>query len=355
MKPLTYKNMNTKIFLTILFCTLFLSACKEDPISDTFPDERIAFLSGVFVTNAGNGTISYFDKLNGQVSQNIYQIANEGNTLSVGLNPTVLIDTLLWISNSNETTVSLVENDFMTEVGSFEAPNPPISLITQNISTAYITHRDPSNSANDFLTKVDNLGIIDTTFETKVHDNTPLITGSTLYLPTGTDDGLDSILTLIHISQDTIIADSIMPAPNPREIVEQSTNTIWVLCTGRTSETGNPANGALVLLVNRRIDIVIDLPPGAKNLAISDDNQYLFYSLSGKVYRQQTDNEIRETSSFINRDYSFLKIDSDTGDLYGGEAEDDNSNGTIYRHDVETGDEKASFECGVLPTGIVFK
>jgi len=322
--------MNTKIFLTILFCTLFLSACKEDPISDTFPDERIAFLSGIFVTNAGNGTISYFDKLNGQVSQNIYQIANEGNTLSVGLNPTVLIDTLLWISNSNETTVSLVENDFMT-------------------------HRDPSNSANDFLTKVDNLGIIDTTFETKVHDNTPLITGSTLYLPTGTDDGLDSILTLIHISQDTIIADSIMPAPNPREIVEQSTNTIWVLCTGRTSETGNPANGALVLLVNRRIDIVIDLPPGAKNLAISDDNQYLFYSLSGKVYRQQTDNEIRETSSFINRDYSFLKIDSDTGDLYGGEAEDDNSNGTIYRHDVETGDEKASFECGVLPTGIVFK
>lgn len=343
------------ILLTILFCTLFLFSCKEDPISDMFPGERIAFLSGIFVTNTGNGTISYYDKLNGQVSQNIFETANEGRTLGLGLNPSVLVDTLLWISNQNVNRITLVEPDFMTEVQSFEVPNPPHSLITRNISTAYITHRDPSNSSNDFLTKIDSSGVIDTTFSTRVHNNTPLISSSTLYLPTGTEDGIDSILTLIHVTADTIIADSIMPAPNPREIIEQSSNTVWVLCAGRIGTTGNPVNGALVHLISRRIDVVISIPPGAKNLVISDDDQYLFYSLGGNIYRQLTDNEIRETSPFIERDYSFLKIDPDTGDLYGGDAGDGISNGTIYQHDVETGEEKASFECGVQPNGLVFK
>lgn len=344
-----------KILLTLFLCVLFVFSCKEDPISDAFPDERIAFLSGIFVTNTGNGTISYFDKLNGQVSQNIFETANEGITLNVGLNPSVLTDTLFWISNQNDSKIRLVDPNFMTEIRNFDVPNPPISLITRNVSTAYITHRDPNNSSNDFLTKIDEFGLVDTTFATKVHDNRPLISGSSLYLPTGTEDGVDSILTLIHINADTIIADSIMPAPNPREIVEQSTNTVWVLCAGRIGTTGNPINGALVLLVNRRIDVTISLPPGAKNLAISDDNQFLFYSLAGKTYRQLTNNEIRETTVFIDRDYSFLQIDPFTGDLYGGDAGDGISNGTIYQHDVETGEEKASFECGVQPNGIVFK
>lgn len=344
-----------KIFFTILICSLFFFACKEDPISDAFPDERIAFLSGIFVTNTANGTISYFDKLNGQVSQNIFQTANNGSILGEGLNPSVLTDTHLWISNQNENRITLVEPDFMTERGTFETPFAPSALITYNESTAYITQRDPTNTSNNFLTKIDSSGVIDTTFATKIHDNRPLIAGSTLYLPTGTENGMDSILTLIHVNADTIIADSIMPAPNPREIVQQSGNTIWVLCTGRTNATGSPANGALVLLVNRRINVVISLPPAARNLAISDDNQYLFYSLSGKVYRQSTDNEIRETTTFIDRNYSFLKIDPDTGDLYGGDIGDGTSNGTIYQHDVETGEEKASFECGVQPNGIVFK
>ncbi|MGK0364092.1 MAG: sugar lactone lactonase YvrE [Saprospiraceae bacterium] len=344
-----------KTFLAIFFCTLFIFSCKEDPISDAFPDERIAFLSGIFVTNSGNGTISYYDKLNGQVSQNIFQTANEGSPLGAGLNPTVLIDTLLWISNQNENKITLADPDFMTEVRSFETPNPPRSLITLNVSTAYITHRDPSNSSNDFLTKIDDLGVVDMTFTTKVHDNTPLVSSSTLYLPTGTQDGLDSILTLIHVTADTIIADSIMPAPNPTEIVEQSSNSIWVLCAGRVGTIGDPINGALVHLVNRNINVVISLPPGAKSLVISDGDQYLFYSLSGNVYRQSTDNEIRETTPFIERDYSFLMIDPDTGDLYGGDIGDGTSNGTIYQHDVETGEEKVSFECGVQPNGIVFK
>lgn len=345
----------TKIFFSIILCILFLFSCKEDPISDAFPDERIAFLSGIFVTNTGNGTISYYDKLNGQVSQNIFQTANESSTLNAGLNPSILTDTLLWISNENERKIRLAETSFMTEVRSFEFLNPPISLITRNSTTAYITHRDPDNLDNNLLTKINDFGVIDTTFVTKIHNNKPLISGNTLYLPTGTENGIDSILTLIQVIADTIIADSIMPAPNPREVVEQSSNIVWVLCSGRTTATGNPANGALVLLVNRRIDIVISLPPGAKDLVISDDNQYLFYTLSGSVYRQLTNNNIRETTPFIEQNYSFLKIDSNTGDLYGGEAGDGMSNGTIYQHNVETGAEKASFKCGVQPNGIVFK
>ena len=344
-----------KILFSILICSLFFCSCKEDPISDVFLDERIAFLSGIFVTNTGNGTISYFDKLNDQVSQNIYQTANEGNILNEGLNPSVLSDTVLWISNQNENEIILADYNFMTQISSFETSLPPRSLILQTNEIAYITQRDPAITTNDFLTKIDNTGAVSATFSTRVHDNTPLITGSTLYLPTGTEDGIDSILTLIHINADTIIADSIMPAPNPIELAEQSSNTIWVLCAGRTGMTGEPMNGALVLLVNRTIDIVIPLPPGAKNLTISDDNQYLFYSLAGKVYRQQTDNEIRETAPFIDRDYTFLTIDPDTGDLYGGDAGEGIENGTIYQHDVETGDEKASFECGIQPNGIVFK
>ena len=343
------------LFFIFLLCVLSIFSCKEDPISDAFPNERIAFLSGIFVTNTGNGTISYFDKLNGNISQNIFQTANEGMSLNTGLNPSVLMDTILWISNINENKISLVDPDFMTLRSSFETPFSPRSLIVQNATTAYITQRDPSISSNDFLTKIDSLGMVDTTFMTAVHDNTPLISSSVLYLPTGTEEGMDSILTLIRIGVDTIIADSIMPAPNPRELVEQSNNNVWVLCTGRTDATGNPANGALVHLINRRIDSFISIPAGAKNLAISDDNQYLFYNLSGKVYRQPTANEIRETSPFIDRNYSFLKIDPNTGDLYGGDVGNGTSNGAIYQHDVETGEEKSSFECGVLPNGIVFK
>ncbi len=348
---------NIKISLLILLSTLLMFSCKEDPISDAFPDERIAFLSGIFVSNTGNGTLSYFDNLTNQVSQSIFQTINNGNTLNAGLNPPVLTDTHLWISNQNENRIILANPDFMTEVRSFETEFAARSLITRDDSIAYITQRDPANLTNDFLTKIDSSGVVYATFATKVHENTPLVvsSSSTLYLPTGTEDGVDSILTLINITADTIIADSIMPAPNPVEAVQQSGNTIWVLCAGRVGITGNPINGALVLLVSRRIDVVISLPPGAKNLVISDDSQYLFYSLAGKIYRQLTDNSIRETAAFIDRDYAFLKIDPTTGDLYGGDAGDGMSNGTIYQHSAETGEEIASFECSVEPNGIVFK
>lgn len=345
------------LFSSLLLSLLFFS-CKEDDLIDTFPGERTAFLNGIFVLNGGEnntGTLSFFDKLNQNTSQQIFQNVNDGQMLGNGVHSMALTSEHLWISATDNNEIILADPDFLTETRRITSINEPRFILLRDAKSAYITHRNPGTSNNDFLTKIDSSGNFLKTFATKVTDNQPIINGNLIYFPNGNLNGADSTLTYINITADTIVGDSILPALNPTEVVSQASGIVWILCAGGIDEAGNAAAGALLFMRNQLVEFKITLPAGARNLVISNDNQYLFYVLAGKVYRQLTENTIRETTPFLDRNYTFLSIDPTTGDLYGALSDENDGIGNIFRHNSENGELTASFESGVMPRGIVFK
>ena len=345
--------------LLLLCLPLFFTACKKDPpLTDTFPGERKTFLSGVYVLNAGDadnaGSLTYFDKLTNTVTQNVYQSVNENTSVS-GLSSGNISSNFLWFLQENENKITLTDVNFLTETRVFTAFAEPRHVLTESEAEAYLAHGTDITGDSSYISKMDTTGSIETVFTVKKSGNKPLQSGNILYLPNGEINGLDSTLTLINTTADTLIGDSTLLAPNPVEIVEQSSGVIWILCAGFEDAATEDAPGALILLRNRTQDFAIELPPGARNLLISNDKQFLFYISDEKVYRQPVESTNRETEIFIDRNFALMSIDPDEGFLYAAEATEDNQPATIYRYNVTTGEEIFSFPGGINPVDFIFK
>lgn len=346
--------------LFLLFALiLFFVACKKDgPLSDAFPGERQTLLSGVYVLNAGDvnnaGSLTYFDKLTNTVSQNVYQIVNE-NPLAAGLSGGNISDNFLWFLHESENKITLADVNFLTETRILSAFDEPRHLVIENETEIYLAHGTDATGDSSFVTKIDTIGSAETVLTVKKTRNRPLQSGNILYLPNGESDGLDSTLTLINTTADTLLGDSVLLFPNPTEIVEQSAGVIWILCRGLTDTATEDAPGALILLRNRTQDFAITLPPGARNLLISNDKQFLFYISDEKVYRQPVESTNRETEVFIDRNFAIMTIDPEEGFLYAAEATEDGQPATIYRYNANDGSEISSFTGGINPVDFIFK
>lgn len=337
-----------------IFCGIIclFAACADEPLDDLFPGERTTFLSGIFLMETdetGQGTLAFYDRFEEELRSGIFQEINN-SAISTGEFSTLLTTDHLWILSPSDGRITLADPDFLTQSQQFAVNNPFEFAAADDANTVWLTQKI-AGAATGFITKIDSLGFVSASLAVGFNPGQPLISGSTLYCPNGNGEELDSTITIINLSADTVQKQLILPRPNPVSGVSAA-GSLWFLCQGNA---GNNSEGALVTVSNREVDFAIALPAGASSLTASTDGTYLFYVSEGKIFRQPTESINRNTEVFIDKNYDLIYVDSNTNELFAVEINNDNTGATIFRYNVETAAEIGSFTTPNRPNQFLTK
>jgi YVTN family beta-propeller protein len=346
--------MNKKLILPLLLITA-LSSCKPD--GDDTPQG--AYETGVFITNegpfgTGTGTVSFYNRTSGEVSNNIFEVVNN-RPLGNIVNSIEVHNDKAYIVVNNAAKVEVVNVADFSSTGAIENLGTPRYFLGIDEHKGYIT---------DWASGVK---VVD------LHSNTVSATiatggqgpeqmkqiGSEVFVANSGGYDKDSTLVVINTASDAVSA-TLTVGHNPKALAVDADGKLWVLCNG-ILDWVTPANdtpGKLVRInpTTKTVELTLtfasasDHPTG---LATNDAKNKLYYTLNGGVYELSINATSLPSSALINRSFYNIGIDPATDYLFGTDAKDFVQNGYVLRYTL-SGTLVDSFQVGVIPGNFYF-
>jgi hypothetical protein len=360
MKKLTFKQL---LIINLSLLTILLSGCKKDKDNN---DNLLNLKSGVFITNEGqlskgSGTVSFFDRDDHTVKQDIFNTVNNKSLGNI-VQSLEIFNGKAYIVVNNAGKVEVVDAITFKSTGVISGLTSPRYFLGIDANKAYI-----SDWPND-------IAVVDLksfTIQKKIYsgigpnhmllyDNKAFV----LNMYNSTTNSYDSTLTIMDTKADTIIK-KIQIFNVPSGICIDKNNKIWILCSGR-GWNGFPQNtdskGHLLRLNPITFTIEKDLvfPSLDKHpdkLAINKSNDVLYYSYVDGVYSFGINDNDLKTTPFIKLSKLFygMGYDKITDMIYGTDAVDYTQNGWVFRYKADNGAKVDSFKVGVNPGNFYFK
>ena len=361
-----FKQMKNFLITFLIILSIILTFCGNPDKSDILPE----YGSGVFILNEGgymhgNSTLSYYDPINKTIKNDIFTKKNDF-PLGDQAQSLYIYENLVYITVCNDGKLySLDKNtfEFHNKITNLISPRYIIFL---NANKAYISdmwgkciyvvnpqtytllktiNLDAHNSKNPYQHSSEEMVIIDNLLFTNSwnYDNKILV------IDTNTDDLTDSIEVLVQ----------------PKKMVLDKNNKLWVLCDG--SYSGSILSGEKgIVKINtqtRKVEqtflfnnqtsnneyIVNDMKINA-----SKDTIYYIYK---DVYQLSIYSTELSTIPYIkseNNNFYALGIDPSNSDLYISDVVDYMQNGVIYRYNSNK-ELIDNFGCGIIPSCFGFK
>ena len=178
--------------------------------------------------------------------------------------------------------------------------------------------------------------------------------GGKLYVAHKGGYGYNNVISVIDT--DTYEVESeIQVGDVPGSMTSDLKGNLWVLCEGIPSWTGNETNGSLLRIRLSSNEVTLNLDFGNHNHPqfLSADMGNLYYNLNGNVYKMRdTDSELPVTEELSG--LYFYTMEVHEGMLYGTDAKDYASNGSIEIYNVTEKTYLKSIPTGIIPGGIYF-
>lgn len=340
----------------------FIAGCKKP--NTTNPGTASGYDNGVFITcegafGSGSGTVSFYNKNTGIVSNDIFQLANNfplGNlvqSMSLHNNKAYVI-----VNNSNKVEVANAA-DFKS-IATITGVNFPRYFLGVDNTKAYVT--EWGSSGLNGSVKVINLlnNTVSATINTGKGAERMLQSGNNVYVTCKGGYDNDSLVTVINTMADSVIA-TINVGPNPDGIQVDANGKIWILCGGRWDGTFSSLTetGQLVRIdpstnLIEQTFVFASTTSTPANLCINAAKNKLYYSYQGSVYTQDITSSTLNSSAIINRNFYSLAIDPTDDYIYASDAGNYTSNGKVIRFNT-TGSKVDSFQVGVIPGGFAFR
>ncbi|MBI2271492.1 MAG: hypothetical protein HYU69_14200 [Bacteroidetes bacterium] len=340
-----------------------ISGCKKaDPVNTNSPSG--AYGSGIFITcegpyGSGTGTVSFYNRSTGAVSNDIFQTANSlplGNVVQ----SMSVYNGKGYVAVNNAGKVEVVTADNFKSSGTITGVNQPRYFLGIDNSKGYVT--EWGTTGLNGAVKVINLATntVSSTINTGKGAEKMVKSGNSVYVTCKGGFDNDSVVTVINSTTD-VVSTSIKVGPNPDGIQVDANGKIWVLCGGRwnTSFTALAETGALVRInpSNNTVEQTYTFSSTSStpsNLSINGAKNKLYYTYQGNIYTQDISAPGLSSTAFIGRSFYGMGIDSANDYLYGADAGNFSSNGYVIRFNA-TGSKVDSFQVGVIPNGFFFK
>ncbi|MCG3164414.1 MAG: hypothetical protein POELPBGB_00168 [Bacteroidia bacterium] len=346
--------MNKKLILPFLLIAA-LSGCKPD--DDNTPEG--AYETGVFITNegpfgTGTGTVSFYNRTSGEVSNNIFEVVNN-RPLGNIVNSIEVHNEKAYIVVNNAAKVEVVNVADFVSTGVIENLGTPRYFLGVDEHKGYIT---------DWASGVK---VVD------LHSNTVSATiatggqgpeqmkqiGSEVFVANSGGYDKDSTLVVINTASDAVSA-TLTVGHNPKALAVDADGKLWVLCNG-ILDWVTPANdtpGKLVRInpTTKTVELTLtfasasDHPAG---LVTNEAKTKLYYTLNGGVYEFSITASALPSSALINRSFYNIGIDPVSDYIYGTDALDFVQNGYTLRYTL-SGTLVDSFQVGVIPGNFYF-
>lgn len=349
------KTMKKIMFLA--FASMLFIACSNDD-NDSQPEYvPAAYEKGILVTNegpfgTGSGTITYISEDYSTVTQNIYKTVNGtdlGNVVqSMGFqNETAYIV----VNNSNKI---MIANRYSFEaVDSIKTGiNNPRYFLGTDGNKGYVTNwGDPNDNTDDYVAVLDlRNNTVATNIPVAFGPEKMVAYNNKIYVAHQGGYGQNNLISIIAGSN---IEGAITVGDVPNSMVV-SGSSLFVLCAGNPSYTGNETAGSLVKidLSSGQVTQTYTFNTTEHPSSLAMDGANLYYSLDGKVYKLNSSAITLPGNSIING--FFYTLEAKDGLLYATDAGDFASKGSLKIFDLSTNQQIQDFQTGIIPGGIYF-
>lgn len=350
-----------------LMLLLGIFACQDDDmtledemmvVNDTIPVEP-QYAEGIYVTNegpfqSGTGTLSYFNRTERTVENDIYQTENNGAVLGNIVQSMTFDGDNAYIVVNNANKVVQVDAESMQYVQDIEGLALPryVQVAGDKLYISQWGATGVDGSVEVYNTSSNSM---EASIPTKSGAERMLLADNKLYVTNAGGFSRDSIVSVIDITTNEVVTELVV-GDNPNSIQQDTNGSIWVLCKGYTDwdDASNNTSGKLVKIENDEVVLSIDVANSADDLVIDSAGEMLYFTTATAVNRHAiTDTQLASDAAFIDRSFYSLAVDTD-GTIIAGDAKDFVSNGEVVLYSSE-GEELESFEVGIIPGHIAVK
>jgi streptogramin lyase len=311
---------------------------------------------GVFIVNEGNfmygnSTLSYYDPVKHQVTNDIFYNFNGLPLGDVGQSMNKLGDKGYIVMN-NSGKIYIIDLATGKYTGKIAGLTSPRYIHFINSQKAYITDLYAGRITIYNPEKNQITGSVNT----RAHASTEQMVqiGDHVYVSCWS---FDNTILKIDIKSDSITQE-IKTGRQPGSIVADKENHLWVMCDGGWGKNGtgipmlqkiNPETGS--------IDFSLNLPSdaNAKRLAINGTRDTLYFIDKG-IWKMDIHADKLPSSPFIPNKQLFygLAVNPENSEIYFSDAIDYSQKGIVYRYS-SSGEGIDSFKTGIIPAAFCFK
>lgn len=356
------KNLKHYSFVLLTLFSIVFSACDDD---NNPPVPK--FEEGVFVVNEGkfqaaNGTISFIDKTNNTVTQDLFGASNNGLALGDVVQSMTIDGDLAYIvvNNSNKMEVvnstTFVSEYTLTDLG---LPRYFTTWGGKGYVTEWVSFSDPGRVSIVDLASHEATGTITTDYGAE----NIIAVGGKLYV---SNNFTNTVSVIDPVAEEVIKTIEVSSAPGAFVVDEDG--MLWVICGGGYEVGGAQANdGALVQIdpsksddegaesVQKTIELGVNVTAKA---VISSDKTTILYYVGNSVYAVSTTATEPPVAPLLTEaaatDFYGIGIEPDTDILYLSDAKAFAGNGTVFRYTI-TGTTVDNVVAGIAPNSFVFK
>lgn len=323
---------------------------------DTFP-----FQNGFLVTNEGPfnngfGSVSFVSNVFSGSENNIYQGVNNDNlgniVQSIGFN-----DNSAYVVANVSNRITVVDRFTFQESARIESglENPRYFEVSNG--KGYV-----SNWGDPFVTTDDYVAIVDLTSNT-ITGTIPvgegperiIVDGDFIYVALRGGFGVNNQVVVIDTTTDTIVTE-IAVGDVPESMRLDDNGDLWVISQGSPAFTGNETAGSVSRINTDTQEVIatfvfaVTEHPSFINI-VGDD---LFYFLDSAVYQTSVTNFSIPPAPIFTTPLLFNMFTPDNRTLIGCDAGDFASNGALRVYDLNTTEEIATLEVGIIPGNVYF-
>jgi YVTN family beta-propeller protein len=322
--------------------------------NDAFP-----FENGILVLHegnffGGNASVSFVSEDLGTVTNGIFSEVN-GRPLGDVAQSMAFLGDLAYIVVNNSQTVEVVNRYTMESEATVDGGllNPRYMAFANG--KGYVTNLgDGTNPDDDFVAVIDlESHTVESTIPVPEGPEWILADGNTLYVAHQGGFNQNNIVSVIGAGSNSIEATiPVADRPNSMQLIG---NALWVLSGGNPAFTGNETAGQLDRINTATGAVEATFAFGVTDHPnyLSADGDTLYYLLNGEVFALNTSDttlpEVAEISGVF-----FYDMTVSDGRLYGVDAADFVSNGSLQVYNLSDNALVGSQEVSIIPGGVYF-
>jgi YVTN family beta-propeller protein len=349
-------RISTLIMASLIIVT---SACHKKP---ELPASNYTNGTGVYIFHEGqfnhnNGSVSFFNKKDSTVTNNLYEAANNNTPLGDIVQSMTLYSNKGYIVVNNSQKVEIVNLDNFRHEATLTGLSSPRYLYVVDFRKAYISDWISNNI------KIVNLSTnaITGTIATGAGPEQMIRYGNSIYVANNGGFGDDSTVFVIDVITNTVTDTIYTAALKPTAMKLDKNNKLWILCSGSYGAdytvTTDDTPAKLVMVdpsTNTVLQSVVigNLGDHPFRLAINKTKDILYYENFG-IYKMAITDVTAPTLPFITKNFYGIDVDPNTDIIYGADAKDFTVKGEIYKYS-NTGVFMDSYSVGIVPSGFVF-
>lgn len=350
------------LFFFLFLLHFFFFSCIKEPTNTQ--EEFLSIQKGVFILSEGNymygnASLSFYNKEEKKIENEIFYRANSFPLGDVAQS-IIVRNNLAYIAVCNSGKVCVIDINTYKLVGKITGLVSPRYIHFISDEKAYISDMygkciyviNPKTYSVIKKIDIDNNSenIYQHSSEEMIQIDNSLYVNSWSY---------DNKILVIDINTDNLI-DSIEVLAQPRKIVKDKNNKLWVLCDGGYEGSFYVGQKGIVKIntENNSIENIfyINNSYSAIDLKINNTKDTLFY-INNHVYSFVENITELPSEIFINGDnhnFYSLGIDPNSSEIYVSDAIDYLQNGVVYRYN-SSAILLDSFKCGIIPSAMEFR